>query len=260
MERLVDIIARHRSVGYEFLKVEYPRPPRLGGGKRLVITVATGQAMQYGRWSIPLMEDYAKRINSDFLCVSGDPINKTRPSFDKFMIYHCHDYEEVMVFDADIIVTKQTPNYFEVVRDGGIGLFPIERMIRDSNRYVTYKSETEILASLMKTPYVVDKFVNAGFAVGDGSSISKFFCPPEEPIPLVSGIACEQWNNICIHKHGLNVKYLPEDNHWMWIDDPNFDKFNPYSDKILHFAGMYDLLPWRERLMKMCYLMCKHQI
>jgi hypothetical protein len=89
---------------------------------RLLITVATGDSFrELLRYTGPLMEAYAKRIGADFVAI-------TKPSQDwwgleKFRVQPFdQSYERTLYVDADVFLTEETPDLFDIVPAGHVSM------------------------------------------------------------------------------------------------------------------------------------------
>jgi hypothetical protein len=89
---------------------------------RLLITVATGDSFrELLKYTGPLMEAYAKRIGADFVAI-------TKPAQDwwgleKFRVHpFAQAYERTLYVDADVFLTEETPDLFEVVPTGHVAM------------------------------------------------------------------------------------------------------------------------------------------
>jgi hypothetical protein len=89
---------------------------------RLLITVATGDSFrELLKYTGPLMEAYAHRIGADFVAI-------TKPAQDwwgleKFRVHpFAQAYERTLYVDADVFLTEETPDLFDVVPTGHVAM------------------------------------------------------------------------------------------------------------------------------------------
>jgi hypothetical protein len=82
---------------------------------RLIITIAVGDAFQQMlKYTKPLMEAYADRVNADLVVLT----NKTQDwwGLEKFRVHaFAKAYERTLFVDADVFLTPDTPDMFELV-------------------------------------------------------------------------------------------------------------------------------------------------
>lgn len=87
-----------------------------------IVTMAFGPALDYSKYTLPIMGRYAKRIGAD-LCVIDQPYPNVHPCFAKFKLGEYLDrYERVIHLDADIMVMPSARNLFEWVADPVLGV------------------------------------------------------------------------------------------------------------------------------------------
>ena len=86
------------------------------GGRRLVITVATGKAREWLRYTEGPMRAYAEACGADFVALK----NTTQGwwGLEKFRVHaFAKQYEETLFLDADVLVTRSADNLFELPHD-----------------------------------------------------------------------------------------------------------------------------------------------
>ena len=83
------------------------------GGRRLVITVATGKAREWLRYTEAPMKAYAKAHGADFVALK----NTTQGwwGLEKFRIHEfAKAYDQTLYLDADVLITRSAKNLFEL--------------------------------------------------------------------------------------------------------------------------------------------------
>jgi hypothetical protein len=86
------------------------------GGRRLVITVATGKAREWLRYTEGPMRAYAEACGADFVVLK----NTTQGwwGLEKFRVYEfAKAYDQTLYLDADVLITTSADNLFELPHD-----------------------------------------------------------------------------------------------------------------------------------------------
>ena len=88
----------------------------------LVLTIACGtKYQQIAVLTHPSIKQYAKKINTEFLCIDN---NNKNPHWNKFQIHDLLDkYNRIIYFDTDLIIRDDCPNLFDIVSEDALGLF-----------------------------------------------------------------------------------------------------------------------------------------
>jgi hypothetical protein len=83
------------------------------GRSRAIITVANGSHfLEILKLTRPLMQDYADRVNADFIDLDND--TEEWGPMEKFRVWNfAKEYEEVLFVDADVVIKPNAPNIFE---------------------------------------------------------------------------------------------------------------------------------------------------
>ena len=91
----------------------------------LVLTISIGDIYtQMSQLTHPSIEQYAKRIGADYLCVDKKQISETSPHWEKFQIDLLLDkYDRILYLDTDLIVRDDCDNLFEIVPEDCLGVF-----------------------------------------------------------------------------------------------------------------------------------------
>jgi len=92
--------------------------------KNLVLTLAVGDVYKkISELTHPLFEEYAKRIDADFIVV--DKSECSSPHWEKFTaIYnYLNKYERILYLDTDILIRKDCPDIFSIVPNNKLAIF-----------------------------------------------------------------------------------------------------------------------------------------
>lgn len=189
LARAREIWSRIASAG----QVAWFRPVNdtISSGRRLVITVATGKAREWLRFTEGPMRAYAKAHNADFVALK----NTTQGwwGLEKFRVHaFAKAYDQTLYIDADVLVTQQAKDLFRLHDPVHNSLFGSQ------DNYVSLYNETDDMQSKNWLPDSWDKVqkclgfakrnrhwgqsYNSGVVICDqrGSSI---WIPPKLPIP-----------------------------------------------------------------------------
>jgi hypothetical protein len=91
----------------------------------LVLTISIGDIYtQMSQLTHPSIEQYARRIGADYLCIDKKQISETSPHWEKFQITSLLDkYDRILYLDTDLIVRDDCDNLFEIVPEDCLGVF-----------------------------------------------------------------------------------------------------------------------------------------
>ena len=83
--------------------------------KRVVVTLASGSSQRTFALTGPRMQEYAKRVNADFLVLQHT--QREPPHFGKFEVLTAARaaYDPILFLDADIWIREQAPDIFDEV-------------------------------------------------------------------------------------------------------------------------------------------------
>lgn len=201
----------------------------------VVATLAVGEP---GREMLdvsgPILERYADRIGADFRVIqmpfSPWPVGEkwqVRPYFDA--------YERVCWLDADVIVTPDCPNLFDIVPRGQIGWHD-DCPGLGRPQWVTDEYR-ELIASQGWEPFEPPQTAwNSGVYVADKEH-AFVFDPAAKPVPRKH--CMEQWHETLVaHRAGVPIFPLPSRfNHQWWFTKQPLT--TPIPDvHVYHYAGM----------------------
>jgi hypothetical protein len=196
---------------------------------RLLITVATGDSFrELLKYTGPLMEAYAHRIGADFVAI-------TKPAQDwwgleKFRVHpFAQAYERTLYVDADVFLTEETPDLFDVVPAGHVAMHDDWSQL-PSFEWV-FEERRNILQS-QELPMDNSKSVlNTGVVMCDRKHAS-IWKPPLHPFFPTH---CSEQFWIQNSARGLPFFQLPtEFNTQYWM--PEFRKLLPTA-KVVHLAN-----------------------
>ena len=93
--------------------------------KLLITTRADSSIEYYTKYTHPIIKEYAKKCNADFLILDEDAPaegDDNRAVYRIMQQYDLHDeYDRILCLDSDIIITPHAPNIFEYVPEDKIG-------------------------------------------------------------------------------------------------------------------------------------------
>lgn len=93
--------------------------------KNLVLTISVGDYYnKISQYTLPSIEEYADKINADFINLTDTNSDFITQKWNKFEIYKLlNTYNRIIYFDIDILIRKDTPNLFELVPETKLGMF-----------------------------------------------------------------------------------------------------------------------------------------
>jgi len=208
----------------------------------LIITVATNKFESLLDYSKPLMEKYAKKCNADFISITG----KTQSYWgqEKFRIQKiAANYERIMFLDADLLISDDCPNLFEVIKSDRIGIYndfnEMSQNIGESNALEWIKKEKRNIIRHFDEKLLFSEFMDYKKILNTGVVIfSKEHLAIFEPItfPFTVTHCTEQtWIDFNIYRHKFQTQELDKEfntQYWMKY----FNKEKNTAD-VVHFSN-----------------------
>ena len=204
------------------------------GGRRVVITVATGKAREWLRFTEGPMRAYAEACGADFVALK----NTTQGwwGLEKFRVHaFAKQYEETLYLDADVLVTQSADNLFELPKDG-VEIYDDTDDIRSSSWLSdAWTKVTQCLGMQAADHPRYGRSYNSGVVLCNGAGAS-VWTPPKLPIPTELHVA-EQiavgWN---LMRFKPTIWLLPMTRNLQpW--NPLFDAFLPEA-QFVHLSGL----------------------
>lgn len=147
--------------------------------KRLIVTIAAGDSIDYGDITIPRFFKYAKKHNADLWVITtpifGEVINATtgqggNPSWWKLPLIEWFaeqdNYHQLCYIDIDVLVMEKSPCIFDFHRQG-FSMCPDMNSAREWPLWQEWRAEHYPGAEVQET---LEKYFNAGVWVTDRPS------------------------------------------------------------------------------------------
>ena len=228
LARATEIWSRIAAAG----QVAWFRPVKdtIKGGRRLVITIATGKAREWLRVTQGPMEAYAKKCGADFVILQ----NTTQGwwGLEKFRVHEfAKQYDQTLFIDADVLVTQQADDWWRTT-------FPV--YIHEETDYLPSSDWLQAAWSLVMqcrdeppVEYMYGRSLNSGVVLcsREGAAV---WTPPKLPIPITH--VSEQINVTANLKHTeYQFGFLPSScNLQVW--HPHFDTMLSNAE-FVHVSG-----------------------
>lgn len=203
-----------------------------------VVTLTIGDSYRLiGRRSHFFMQAYAKRINADFRIIAHS--DHQLHHFDKFKMGDLlEQYDRIIYFDVDVLVTKQCPNLFKIIDNYEIALLDESALANDGER-AEHRRVMEKASKEYDIPLPENYcFFNTGVIVFSKRH-KPLFAPPEKVVQMEYGE--QPLFNLRLINSDFEVAKL----------EPSLNRM-PYMDKVLktprtdanviHYAGLPDAL------------------
>lgn len=207
--------------------------------KRLVLTLAFGDQKELGNISIPLMEQYAKKTESDFYVIT-DCRNPSNPLYEKLRIReYLEKYDQVLCIDADCLVRPDTPNLFELVPSDSLAMYDEGSSIRISeieNRVASIYRIALAWGLVSPLPSAHLHYYNCGVILASKQHKLLFSPPIPEPYPDAKGPCGDQaFVNYMIQRNKPKMWHLP-----VCFNQMPFNMMRDYQDQsfIIHYANL----------------------
>lgn len=198
-----------------------------------VITLAVGER---GRELLDItragLERYANRIGADFHIIGGEPIQPAYPMEDKFRVCQYLDhYDRVIYIDADIEVSQDAPNLFDMVPETHLGI--CDEVLYGQNHSWTKNTIPELQRAYGFEERHPDSYYNTGLMVLNPTH-RHLVAPPTKPY-RVHHTAEQDLINARIEHHRPAVHSFGPDLVWLWVADKRNER--KAGRPFLHYAG-----------------------
>jgi hypothetical protein len=182
--------------------------PLVPSKPRLVITMAIGdKAQEMLQYTGPQMQSYADRCGADFVAIADDGAPGF-PIANKWRLHQlARNYDRVLFVDSDLWIKNDTPNVFDIVPRGKIGIYCEYGGLRDIKNLGWLDAESQQTAMDTGQEFFPTESFNTGFVVFDGGH-SDIWEPPWGAIRRrhLAEQTCVEYR---IKQHEYSVHRLP---------------------------------------------------
>jgi hypothetical protein len=212
-----------------------PRPQ----SKRLIITVATGNAQKILAHTAGPMKRYASKCGADFIALTTS--TQAWPLAEKFRISHyAKYYERVLFLDADVFIKSSATDIFNEVPPGRIALHDDTPGLLSSAHGLDWiRTELEIVCGSQRWPIpMVAYCLNSGVVLFDGVD-ADLWSPPVHPFPTFH---CAEQDIVQFRATATDRLFLLHEKwNWQWWANTEFAGIEYAS--FVHLAGMSQAYP-----------------
>ena len=207
--------------------------------KLAIVTRSDENIKNYTDLTHPILKDYAKKCNAEFIILSHDPPKESLPHdgrkhyrFLKVKDMLEGDYDRILLLDSDMVINKNCPNIFDEVPYNKIGSIFEDKGSRAQDRHNRIKE----IQNEWEDVGWVNKYTNAGtFLVSKPHA--NIFDSHEGKFWKKHGSADVHLSYL-IHKfkhevYELNFKW----NHMTMFSEPWHNNANRFDSYIIHYAG-----------------------
>jgi len=220
-------------------------------GKNAIVTLSFGDGYrEIYEINKKCFENYAKKINADFIKITEQKISSKIIQYEKFIIYDLlNTYDRIIYVDQDVIIRDDTPNLFDIVPEEKLGVLNEAYFV---NRMGVLKS----FAFNLGIEFIDNgAYYNTGIMVVSKKHKNIFIKPKEE----INDFYEQTYVNLIINK-SLNAEddifYLDCNFNRMTCMDSLLGKTR-LDSYIIHYAGCpnldlmkelmkKDLMQWKE--------------
>lgn len=204
--------------------------------KHAIVTRADNNIKEMADITLPVMRQYADKCKADFIVLSGEPpflTEDNKPHYRILEVEKLFDtYDRILHLDADMLVTKECPNLFDVVPEDKIGSIYEDKGSRLPNRRSLINNIQNVWG---------DVGWREGYTNGGTFMMSKMhrdiFLPHNGEYWLAwgSGDLHLSYN---IHKYNFKVHELDYKwNHMVCFNEAWMGFPNRFDSHIIHYAG-----------------------
>lgn len=185
----------------------------------------------------PTIEQYAMKIDADFVVIDEQKISTESPHYEKFQIYELlQTYKRIIWIDCDAIVRDDCPNLFEIVPPEKMGMF-------DESRFKNHMHRMAQASKIHNIEIEKDykgEYYNTGVMVVSRLHRDIFIKPIVEDI--YNHFEQSYLNLIMQSKHARVHKLTHHFNRMVLMDELTGEhRLNSY---IIHYAGiLQNMLP-----------------
>lgn len=203
------------------------------GGKRLVITIATGKAREWLRYTEGPMRSYAATCGADFVALK----NTTQGwwGLEKFRVHeYAKAYDQTLYIDADVLVTAKNPPCLFNDAEQPVHIYD-ETSDLPSQQWV--KPAWDVVLSCREN-YELNGFYGRSFNTGVvycEQSAAGIWEPPKLPIPTIH-VGEQVTIGANLVRFGPRVGDLHV-NHNLQVWNPSFSKLLPNA-RFVHLSGI----------------------
>jgi len=199
--------------------------------KKLIVTRADNNIQNWKNLIHPILKEYAKRCNADFLCIWNDVKDNSR-AYAIMQLYDLFNkYDRILQIDTDCLILKHCPDIFDLVPYDEIGTIyedvgsrqlhrrNLIKKIQDERQDVNWKSG----------------YINTGVFIT--SKCHKEIFNPSEPLWMDFGYDDVELG-YQIHKNNFKIYELPFTFNHMSMFSESWNLFaSKFDSYIIHFAG-----------------------
>lgn len=204
--------------------------------KIAIITRADDNIKEMTDITLPVMRKYAEKCGSDFIILSDDPpflTDDNKPHYRILEIEKLFDkYDRILNLDADMLITSQCPNIFDLVPEDMIGSIYEDKGSRQADR----RSKLRGIQAVWGDVGWNEGYTNAGTFLM--SKMHRSILDPHNGEYWLAWGSADLHLSYNIHKNNFKVHEL--DFRWnhmtmfneQWAGYPS--RFNSF---IIHYAG-----------------------
>lgn len=202
--------------------------------KRLVITVATGNAQKILAHTAGPMQRYAAKCGADFIALTNG--TQDWPLAEKFRISHyAKHYERSLFLDADVFVRSSATDLFSEVPVGMIALHDDTPSLLASLHGLDWlRDELEMVCGSQRWPIPMSVYcLNSGVVLFDGAD-AHIWSPPIHPLP---SFHCAEQDIVQVRATATDRLFLLHEKwNYQWWAHTDFAGVEHAN--FIHLAGM----------------------
>lgn len=182
------------------------RHPWVQPKSRAIVTCAFGEHLEVLEHTRPLMQDYAKRCNADYIEITND-MHQDWPMANKWRASsYAWLYDQILYVDSDVIIKPNAPDIFEA---GSPETFSVRNEIHDyEGREGWYIPQVDEYFHSQGVSHNLSNMANGGVMLY-GRKTLDLYQPPEKPYSKF-------W---CVDQFELTRKLELEPDRAQWLED-----------------------------------------
>lgn len=202
-----------------------------------IATRADSNVNSMTNYTFPIIKAFCKKWEADFIVLDMKSYILSDDNHDHFRIFEIknlfNEYDRVISLDADIVITKNCPNLFDIVPEDCIGTIFEDKGTRQEERLKRIQDVQFMFGNVNWN----NGYINTGVFITSRMH-QDIFTPIDGKVYTKNG-SDDVHVGYQIHKSKFKIKELDfRFNHMTMFSEPWNDCSNRFDSYIIHYAGV----------------------